>query len=171
MISFKWKVPRSPLFNETLAKPYTESQKSKIFAKILPVYQAGIILKAPVGATARLRNSIQMKVTPDNGSVFTDLSYAVPVNDGRDAAPVAASADASLSAWIRRSSKGQAFFSALRSKYPKITVEGAIFILKRSKKEKPTPGQTFFEKGVEAVGGIIAKTYQRILADFAAGLQ
>lgn len=171
MISFQWKVPRSPIFDEKLAKPYTESQKSKIFAKILPVYQSGIILKAPVGATARLRNSIQMKVTTDSGSVFTDLGYAVPVNDGRDAAPVAASADPSLSAWIRRSTKGQAWFAALKGKYPKITVEGAIFILKRSKKQKATPGQTFFEKGVEAVGGIISNTYQRILADFAAGLQ
>lgn len=171
MISFTWKIPKSPIFNEKLAKPFLESQRAKIFSKILPVYQAGIILKAPVGATARLRNSIQMKVTTENGSVFTDLAYAVPVNDGRAAAPVAESADASLSAWIRRSAKGQAFFAGLKARYPKITLQGAIFILKRSKKEKPTPGQSFFEAGVEAVAGIVENTYQRILADFAAGIQ
>lgn len=170
MIAFTWKIPQKPIYNAALAIPYLAKNRINVFNKILPIIQSGIVIKTPVGATSRLRNSILTKVEGDTGSVFTDLEYAVAVNDGRRAAPVAASADPSLSKWIRLSKRGQQFFAALKQKNPNITVEGAIFLLKRGKKAKATPGQNFFEKGIESVNSIVNNTLNNVLKLYAGGI-
>ncbi len=168
--TIKFKTPKTPLFDPALAKTFFDTNKTKFFDKILPVIQTGIKLKAPAGATVELKNSIKTRVTGDSGFIFTDLSYAVVVNDGRRAAPVSASADASIAAWIKRSTKGQAFFSNLKSKYKRITIKQAVFLLKRGKKNKKTKGQKFFERGFRSVGAITNRTMKRLLDDVTSGL-
>ncbi len=170
MITYDWKVPNTPLFNSDKSKEFIAERKLTIFSKITPIIQTGIKLKTPVGATTTLRNSIMMKVTKDKASVFTNLKYAIPIHDGRRAAPVARSADASLDAWIRLSNKGRRYFSGLKSKFPKITVKQAIFLLKRGKKQKPTKGQPFFDEGLKSVSAILQGTLQNLLKLFANGL-
>lgn len=164
MITFKWKVPKSPLFDSKLAGPFLAKNRKLVFASIMPLYQTSIIMGAPVGASGLLRKNILIHYGDKKSAISNDVEYAAAVNDGRRAAPIAMEAQLSLEKWVRLSSAGQSWFSSLKSKYKKITVEQAVAILRRTKKKKKTKGQRYFEKGIENAGDAVNKQLEIILS-------
>ena len=147
-VQFKWKIPKIPLFNHKEASALFQKEGTKTLNIMTTVVSTNIQFSAPVGATGELKNTIGTSVSYPVGSTFTSKKYAPVIEKGRKAAPVSAQADASLSAWIRLSTKGQKYFSALKQKYPKIKLKGAIFLLKRSMKRKKRKANPFFSRGI-----------------------
>lgn len=164
MINFKWKVPKSPLFDSKLAGPFLAKNRKLVFASIMPLYQTGIIMAAPVGATGLLRKNVLIHYGDMKSAIANEVEYAAAVNDGRKAAPIAMEAQLSLEKWVRLSSAGRSWFAALKAKYKKITVEQAVNILRWSKKKKRTPGKRFFEKGIFSAGDAVNKQLEIILS-------
>lgn len=173
MIKFTWKVPNTPIFKESQAKNYFAQNKPLLFATIMPILQSGVVSNTPVGAMGVLRKSFVIKYG-DKSELTSDTEYAAAVNDGRRAKPVSAEADHSITKWLRLSTRGQAFMAALRGSYPnvkeKALLRSALFILKRAKKKRATPGQHFFEAGLKSVEVVLEAAYKRILAKIAAGM-
>lgn len=169
MIKYKWNVPKAPIFHSKEAATYFKNNRLKIFSSIMPVLQSGVVSSTPVGASGLLRKSFVITYGKD-ARLTSSLQYAAAVNDGRRAAPVDLSAKEGIIKWIRLTNRGQAYFAALREKYKKITHEQAAFLLMRSKKRRKTPGQFFFEAGLESVQKVVRGVYVRILKDMANGL-
>jgi hypothetical protein len=163
VITFKWKVPDKPIFKEARTREYFAQNKLRIFNMIMPTIQAGVVSRTPVGATGNLRKSFLITYG-DKAKLTSDLEYAPATNDGRRAKPVALEAKAGIIKWIRLSTRGQDYFAALREKYKKITHEQAAFLLMRAKKRHATPGQKFFEAGIESVQDVVQGIYKNILS-------
>lgn len=148
-VKFEWKIPKIPLFNPKQANALFDKQINLSLNAMTTVVQTNISFGAPAGATGRLKNTIGTLISKNKGRVFTGVNYAPVIEVGRKAAPVSAKADISLSNWIRQSTKGRAYFSGLKSKYPKITIKGAIYLLKRSLGRKKRKANPFFARGIK----------------------
>ena len=148
-VKFEWKIPKIPLFNPKQANALFDKQINKSLNTMTTVVQTNISFDAPAGATGRLKNSIGTSISTNKGRVFTGVNYAPVIEKGRKAAPVSSSADIGLRNWIRQSTKGKLYFSGLKSRYPKITLKSAIFLLKRSMKRKKRKPNPFFSRGVK----------------------
>lgn len=171
-VTYKWKFPNIALFDEAKATELFKVNTSMFLDSVLTTVQGNVISEAPVGATTELRNKIiQKKVSYKKGYVISAAKYSAAVNSGRKAAPVSQKADASLEAWIKRSTAGRAYFNGLKSTYPKITVKSAIFLLKRAKKKKPTKANDFFDRGVLKSQPIINRMQINYKKQLASGLQ
>ena len=146
---FELKKPNIKLFDRNKSQAFIKQEVGKTIDTITSVVKTNIVFGAPVGGTGNLKNSIKSERDGFTGSVFTNVGYASVVENGRRAAPVAESADDDLRVWITRSRKGRAYFQSLKSKYKNITLKGAIFLLKRGKKRKPTKANPFFQRGID----------------------
>lgn len=146
-IEYKWNIPKVPLFNAKSAQMVFNKEATRSLNIMTSVVSTNVSFSAPAGATGRLKNSIGTSVSNNVGRVFTGVKYAGVIERGRRAAPV--SMDADLERWIRLSKKGQRYFASLKAKYPKITIRGAAFILRRSMKLKPRKPNPFFSRGVK----------------------
>ena len=190
MISFKWKVPKTPIFQSALASDYFRNNRLKVFSMIMPIMQAGVSSRTPVGATGLLRKSFVITYGKQ-ARLTSNLEYASAVNDGRRASAVSMDAKEGIIKWIRFSPRGQKWYRAMWDKYKRANrstgrttfraskklnteqaafLERLAFILMRNKKLHATKGQEFFEKGLKSVGSVINKTYQEILSTIAKGL-
>jgi len=157
---YKWKFPDIPLFNANEGIKAVNKYNSMLLDSVLTEYQQAIIQAAPVGASTQLRNSIQQeKISNNKGRIIVNAKYAATIEDGRKAAPVSASADLSLTAWVKRSIKGRKYFASLKQTYPKITVKQAVFLLKKGKKRKPTKKNPFFTRGRKKATPAVKKIY------------
>lgn len=164
----KWKIPHIALLNDKVAIQKFTSLSGGFVDSVLLEYQKKIVDEAPVGATGLLKNTIfTERNSPTKGRVYLNTKYGVVVNSGRKASPVSASADPSLEAWIKRSTSGRAFFSGLQVSYPKITIKQAIFLLKRSKKKKPTKANPFFNRGKMKASPRVSKLYSSFVSNLA----
>jgi len=153
------------------AKSIITAEVNKSFQGLSAVIQSNVIFSAPVGATGQLRNSIESEVGVNQLEVFTALSYAPVIEQGRKAAPVSSSADQALALWIRKSTKGSKWYSNFKSKYPKTTIKQAVYVLKRSMRRKARKPNPFFERGVSQSQGAIKKRIKSLSARIARRLE
>lgn len=164
----KFKVPKSALFVPQKFTALMAKTTNVAVNDMTEVLKFNIRKEAPVGATTQLKNTVQSTVNKNVGRVFTGVDYAVVIEKGRRAAPVARGAN--LKIWIRRSKKGQAYFAALKSKYKNITLAGADFLLRRSLKNKKRNPDPFFERGINDSKSTLRKIQSDTLKKMAIGL-
>ncbi len=150
-MSVTFKIPKISLFNIGKATKTIMDVQRGAMDDILITVQRNVKLEAPVGHTGQLRNNIFTENLGDFGKVFATAEYAPVIEFGRRAAPVSRNAD--LIRWIRLSTKGQAYFSGLKQRFPKVTLKGAAFLLRRSMKRKARKANPFFEKGFDNSAG------------------
>lgn len=153
MYSVRIKRPNIMLFKESAAQQMIDRETMKTINRALITIGNRVRSLTPVGASGDLRSSIRSSVKMRRndiiGRLFTGKKYAMVVEEGRKASPVSKTGQRSLKRWIMLSSKGRAYFDGLRSKYPKITLKQATFLLARSLKRKKRKGQKFFSTGVK----------------------
>ena len=152
MFDMKLTTKDLPIVDSKKAEKVIEKESVNRMNNVLLSIQNEVSKETPVGSTGDLRSSLntEIKRVAGNliGSVFFGKKYALPVNDGRKASPVSVVGQRGLSRWIQKSTKGRAYFSGLKSSYPKITLRQATFLLARSMKRRARKAQQFFEKGI-----------------------
>ena len=163
------KVPKISLFSKTRSKEVIRKIQKRGLNDMLLTFQRNIKTEAPKGATADLKNNIFTENFTTHGKVFATAPYANVIEKGRRAAPVAQEAD--IEGWIRRSTSGRAYQAALRAKFPKITLKGMEFLLRRSLKRKKREPNPFFERGIEKSTARINKIQKEIEIDLKVQLQ
>jgi hypothetical protein len=161
MYDMKVSVSDIPITNPQKGKRVIDIDSRRNLDNILLTIQKEVAELTPVGATGDLRSSLRTNVRKKGaniiGEVFFGKKYALPVNDGRKASPVSIQGQRGLSRWIEKSRKGRAYFSGLKSAYPKVTLKQATFLLSRSMKKKARKGQKFFEEGIKNASSKINK--------------
>jgi len=167
-LNYSFKVPPTALFDVEKAKELFSNDIRVYLNTVLPITQTNIKQEAPVGVTSQLRNTIYTEVKETEGRVYSGVDYAVVVNEGRAAGKTPPPPDALIN-WIRLSAGGRAWFAAIRSKYPNMTVKAASFILARSIGKKGFKND-FFDRGIKKSKNYIKVEAGRLLKKIAEGL-
>jgi len=179
MIKFNYKLPKSAIFNPEKAQALFGTQMTSTINDIVSVIKINIQNEAPVGATSQLRNTIGSTVTPKRGVVFTGVDYAVVIEKGRKAAPVAKAANESLKKWMQTTRKGRSFLLNVRKMMmekrktnpsTEQVMKSALYVLKRSMKRKKREPNPFFDRGIDKSKAVIKRLSRELLKLIAAGM-
>lgn len=147
MMQFKWKVPKIALLDLTQSKQVMLQAINKGLNSMTEVVSTNIVWGAPAGATGRLKGTVGTSVSKYSGKVFTGVKYAPVIEVGRAAGKYPPSKQ--LINWIRLSTKGQKYYSNLKSKFGKITLKSAAFLLARSMYKRKRKANPFFQRGID----------------------
>jgi hypothetical protein len=160
-----FKKPDIAFFDMAKVKSIFGKRIGGSIAEVLENSRNEIFRRAPHGVSGYLKSTIGTnQPSYFEGEVFVTAPYAIIVERGRRAAPVSQSADAGLIRWLTKTRQGIEFVSAIRMKYfanaarrvnsqaqasqlEQQVLKSALFILKRSKARKKTPGQYYFRDG------------------------
>lgn len=179
MLNYKWNIPNTALFNTQKGIALFKNVTQKRLTNMTSVVKTNVKFSAPVGATTRLRNTVNEEVKGNTGFVFTGVNYAPVIEAGRRAKPVSRAADPSLIRWLRKTRKGRRMLLIARQmmmRYRKSkpstaqVIKSALFVLKRSmklRKRKPNP---FFKRGVRRSDKRLKFEAAALLRDLAMGL-
>jgi len=179
MIKFKYKFPKTALFDPAKTQKLFGTKIKSAMNDILSVARLSIQKEAPKGATSQLINTIGTSQSENKGLVYTGVDYAVVIEKGRKAAPVSQAADQSLTMWMRKSRKGRSYLLKVREIMMKKrrtkpstaqVIKSALFLLKRSMQKKKREPNPFFDRGINKARPLIRKISQNLLKEIAQGL-
>ena len=169
MIAFKIKPPKTALFDLSKAQKMFKKDIKAFLSDVIPTLQTSIRNEAPHGNTGNLKNTIGTSIKDLIGSVFTGTNYAVVVEKGR--APGKRNPPAAaLMSWLRLSTAGRAYMSAMRQKIKNLTYQTAAFILSRSIGKKGIKPNPFFTRGIDKRKQYVAQKGSVLLDTIIKGL-
>jgi hypothetical protein len=173
----KLKVPKTGMFTKGIRNIY-DKEVARTLDIGLENFRNQVVFRVPIGATKRLVNSVMTERKGDTGKVFVNAKpYDIVVERGRRAAPVSKNADNDIIRWLRLSPSGQKFVAKIRASMAqkgRVTNEQALkralFLLKISKKHKPTKGKFYFRNGIRAGKKITKEWFSDFPARISKGL-
>lgn len=178
-VKFKFDTKGIALFNLNKASTRIKKLAKTSLNSMLGTAQRNIGIQAPVGATGQLRDDVSLEIRELSGRVFAGSPYAIVINDGRKASPVSKDADPSLIRWLRVTRKGRKMLVWTRANMMKNrkskpstdqVIKSALYILKRSMKNKARPANPFFDRGIEKSQPFIKQESDRYIKDLAVAL-
>lgn len=179
MLNYKWKIPDTALFNTQKGQTLFNRVTTKRLTAMTSVVKTNVKFSAPVGATSRLKNTINDEVSKNTGRVFTGVNYAPIIEAGRKPGPVSPAADPGLIRWLRKTRKGRKMLLIARQMMMRSgrrrpstiqVIKSALFILKRSLKRRARKPNPFFKRGVDRSQKRLRTESAALLRDLATGL-
>lgn len=169
-IEVKWKVPNTPLHSPPKARKLFDKEILRSLNLATEIVATQARFQAPRGAIGHLWESINTEVQRRRGLVYVGAKYGLVIEYGRKAKPVAASAIPSLTAWVRLSTKGRKYFAALQKRYPRVTVAGAVYLLRRSMKRRARKPNPFMHRAYRKSRPFLKKERARLAERLANGM-
>ena len=178
-VAFKFDTKSLALFDPKKATARIKKLSKRTVSDMLITTSNNIKNQAPLGATGQLRLEINTELRPLSGRVFAGAPHAIIIERGRKVAPVAKSADPSLTAWLRSTRKGRRMLIIARKMMMKRrktnpttaqVIRSALFLMKRSMKRKKRKPNPFFTRGVEKATPFIKKQSELYIKDLAKAL-
>ena len=179
MLNYNWKIPNTALFNTQKGKALFNKVTQKHLTNMTTVVKTNVKFSAPVGATTRLRNTINDEIRGNKGLVFTGVNYAPIIEVGRRPGPVAQAATPSLVRWLRKTRKGRRMLlitreMMMRNRKSKPStaqvIRSAVYLLRRSMKRKARKPNPFFARGIKRSQKRLKFEANTMLRELAIGL-